>query len=88
MSGAGRVARFVCVLALARAGRVTAVFSASVDGTILKAPRGSGGFGYDPVFYFEPAGETFAELPPEEKNRVSHRGRAFERLAAFLEETQ
>ncbi len=87
-AGADREARFVCVLALARAGRVTAVFSADVAGTILEAQRGSGGFGYDPVFYFEPAGKTFAELPHAEKNRVSHRGRAFEKLAAFLEQTR
>lgn len=84
--GAERAARFVCVLALARAGRVLAVFSGAVAGTILEAPRGGGGFGYDPVFYFEPAGKTFAELPPEKKNRVSHRGRAFEKLARYLAE--
>lgn len=85
-TGDERAGRFVCVLALARAGRVLAVFSAAVAGTILEAPRGSGGFGYDPVFYYEPAGKTFAELPPGEKNRLSHRGRAFEKLAAYLEE--
>lgn len=87
-TGAGRAARFVCVLALARAGRVIAVFSADVAGMILEAPRGTGGFGYDPVFYLEPAGKTFAELPPAEKNRVSHRGRAFEKLAAFLSDSE
>ena len=84
-TGADRAARFVCVLALARAGSVIAVFSGAVEGTILEAPRGVGGFGYDPVFFFEPAQETFAELPREEKNRVSHRGRAFEKLAAYFE---
>lgn len=85
VAGAERAARFVCVLALARAGRVLAVFSGAVEGTILNAPRGSGGFGYDPVFFYAPAQKTFAELPREEKNRVSHRGRAFEKLAAYLE---
>jgi non-canonical purine NTP pyrophosphatase (RdgB/HAM1 family) len=85
-TGAEREARFVCVLALARGGRALAVVSASVDGTTLEAPRGSGGFGYDPVFYYQAAGKTFAELPAGEKNRVSHRGRAFEKLAAFLGE--
>ena len=85
-SGEERAARFVCVLALARAGRVLAVFSGAVAGTILEASRGSGGFGYDPVFFYEPAGKTFAELAPGEKNRVSHRGRAFEKLAAYLGE--
>jgi XTP/dITP diphosphohydrolase len=86
-SGTEREARFVCVLALARAGRVLAVFSEAVAGTILESPRGSGGFGYDPVFYFEPAGKTFAELPPRAKNSVSHRGRAFAKLAAYLEQS-
>jgi XTP/dITP diphosphohydrolase len=65
---------------------VLAVVSAAVAGTILEAPRGSGGFGYDPVFYYEPLGKTFAELAPAEKNRISHRGRAFEKLAAHLKQ--
>jgi len=81
--GAERAAQFVCVLALARAGRVEAVFSAAAAGTILEAPRGSGGFGYDPVFLDERAGKTFAELARAEKNRLSHRGRAFRKLAAY-----
>jgi XTP/dITP diphosphohydrolase len=85
-AGADRQARFVCVLALARSGRVYAIFSDAVSGTILEAPRGSGGFGYDPVFLHEPTGKTFAELPREQKNRVSHRGRAFAKLAAWLAE--
>ena len=85
--GQDREARFVCVLALARAGRVEAVFSAAVAGTILEAPRGAGGFGYDPVFLHEPVGKTFAELPREEKNRLSHRGRAFRKLLAYLKES-
>jgi XTP/dITP diphosphohydrolase len=84
--GQDRAGRFVCILAVARAGRVEAVFSAAVEGTILEAPRGNGGFGYDPVFFHEPAGKTFAELPREEKNRASHRGRAFRKLVAYLKE--
>lgn len=87
-TGTERAARFVCVLALAHKGRVGAVFSGAVEGTILESPRGGGGFGYDPVFYFEAAGKTFAELPREDKDRVSHRGRAFERLAAYLAEAE
>jgi len=82
--GEARKARFVCVLALAQAGRVVAVFSDSVGGVILESPRGSGGFGYDPVFLYEPLGKTFAELPRAEKNRLSHRGRAFAKLVAYL----
>jgi XTP/dITP diphosphohydrolase len=83
--GTERQARFVCVLALARAGQMLAVFSAAVSGIILESPRGTGGFGYDPVFLYEPLAKTFAELPQEEKNRLSHRGRAFRKLLAFLE---
>ena len=59
--------------------------SASVEGVILEAPRGTGGFGYDPVFLYEPLGKTFAELSREEKNCLSHRGRAFRKLLGFLE---
>lgn len=84
-SGGERRARFVCVLALAERGRLRAVFSDSADGELLAAPRGSQGFGYDPIFFYPPLGRTFAELPPEEKNVHSHRGKAFRKLLAFLE---
>lgn len=79
-----RRARFVCVLALALRGRVLGVFSDAVEGEILQAPRGTGGFGYDPVFFYPQAGKSFAELSAEEKNRYSHRAKAFHRLADFL----
>ncbi len=79
-----RRARFICVLALARRGRTIAVFSAAVEGEILPAPRGVGGFGYDPIFFFGPAGESFAELTAADKNLVSHRAKAFRSLAEFL----
>ena len=79
-----RRARFVCVIALAMRGRVAAVFSESVEGEILENVRGSGGFGYDPVFYFSPAAKSFAEMSSEEKNRYSHRAKAFRKLADFL----
>lgn len=84
-TGSERQARFICVLALARQGRVLAVLSDAVNGKILESPRGAGGFGYDPVFFYEPLGVTFAELPREEKNNLSHRGRAFRKLLQFLE---
>jgi len=71
----GREAYFVCAIALAESGRGMAIVADRVDGEILEAPRGSGGFGYDPVFYFPALEKTFAELPPEEKNQRSHRGR-------------
>lgn len=83
-SGAERAACFVCAIALARAGRAVAVVSDRVDGEILEAPRGSGGFGYDAVFYFAPLKKTFAELRPEEKNSFSHRGKAFRKLLTAL----
>ena len=75
-----RTARFVCVLAAARAGRSLATFRGEAEGRILSEPRGTRGFGYDPLFYFERLKKTFAELSPEEKAAVSHRGRAFARF--------
>ena len=79
-----RRARFICVLALARAGRMIAVFSGAVEGEILPAPRGEDGFGYDPIFFFGPAGKSFAEISPAEKNRYSHRAKAFRSFTEFL----
>ncbi|HLW97835.1 MAG TPA: RdgB/HAM1 family non-canonical purine NTP pyrophosphatase [Candidatus Acidoferrales bacterium] len=75
-----RAARFVCVLAVAKRGRVLTVVSDFVEGTLLEAPRGTSGFGYDPIFYVPGLGKTFAELTREEKNRLSHRGKAFRKL--------
>jgi len=72
-----RTARFVCRLAAARDGEVVAVFSGKVEGIILEAPRGDHGFGYDPLFFYPPLQRTLAELTPEEKALVSHRGAAF-----------
>jgi XTP/dITP diphosphohydrolase len=83
-SGSDRRARFVCVLTLAQAGRAIAVFSDSVEGMIADEPHGTGGFGYDPIFYFERLGKTYAEIPKESKNEYSHRGRAFRKLLNFL----
>ena len=82
--GAERAAYFVCTIALAQRGRAKAIVTDRVDGEILEAPRGSGGFGYDPVFHFRALGKTFAEMPAEEKNQRSHRGKAFRRLLAAL----
>ena len=72
-----RTGRFVCVLAAARDGKTLATFPGTAEGTILDAPRGTSGFGYDPLFYFSQLKKTFAELEPEEKAKYSHRGRAF-----------
>jgi XTP/dITP diphosphohydrolase len=83
-TGDERKAHFVCAIALAQKGRVLAVVTARVDGEILQVPRGSGGFGYDPVFHFPLLQKTFAELPPAEKNQHSHRGKAFRKLLRAL----
>jgi XTP/dITP diphosphohydrolase len=79
-----RAAHFVCAIALAREGRALAIVTDRVDGKILEAPRGTGGFGYDPVFYFPALQKTFAELSADEKNQHSHRGKAFRKLLAAL----
>jgi len=80
-----RMARYVCVAALMETdGGEGGVFRGVSEGLILGARRGRDGFGYDPVFFDPPSGKTFAELTPEEKNAVSHRGRAFRSLAMHL----
>lgn len=79
-----RTARFVCCLALAWPGGRVETFSGVVEGRVLEAPRGSSGFGYDPLFWSPELGKTFGEATPEEKNRVSHRRRALDRLVAYL----
>ena len=79
-----RAAHFVCAIALARKGRALAIMTDRVDGFILEAPRGTQGFGYDPVFQFPPLQKTFAELTAEEKNQHSHRGKAFRKMLAAL----
>jgi len=79
-----RAAHYACVIALAQSGRILCVTEGRVDGVILDQPRGRGGFGYDPYFFYAPLGKTFAELTPEEKFAVSHRGEAFRKLLDFL----
>ncbi len=79
-----RRARFVCVMALARQGRVLHTFEGRVEGLVAPAPSGAGGFGYDPIFLLPELGRTFGELSPEDKLRYSHRGRAFRALLAWL----
>ncbi len=80
-----RGARFVCEIAAAQDGRTLATFCGEAQGRILEAPRGSGGFGYDPLFLFPPLGKTFAELASEEKASVSHRGAAFRKFLDWYE---
>jgi XTP/dITP diphosphohydrolase len=79
-----RRARFVCIIALAERGNARGVFSASAEGELLDTPRGAGGFGYDPIFFFPVLGKTFAEISREEKSRHSHRGKAFRKALDFL----
>jgi XTP/dITP diphosphohydrolase len=79
-----RGARFVCVAALAWPDGRVELFDGEVRGEIGVAPRGDEGFGYDPLFVITGDGRTMAELPPEEKHRLSHRGLAVAKLRAFL----
>lgn len=81
---AQRSARYRCVLALARAGTTLNTAEGSVEGEILKTPRGTGGFGYDPLFWLPDLGRTMAELSLQEKHALSHRGRAFRALLPGL----
>ena len=79
-----RTGRFVCVIAAARDGETLAVFRGQAEGLILDRPRGSNGFGYDPLFYFSQIQKTFAELTPEKKASYSHRGEAFRKVVSWL----
>jgi XTP/dITP diphosphohydrolase len=80
-----RTARYRCVVAyVATSDAAPLVTEGVCEGRILEAPRGSGGFGYDPLFWSRDLGETFAEAAAEAKHRVSHRGRAFRALAQWL----
>jgi XTP/dITP diphosphohydrolase len=79
-----RTARFRCVIVVAWPDGRELVAEGTCEGLIIRVPRGSGGFGYDPVFLYPPAQRTFAELPADEKDRVSHRARAVERLLTLL----
>jgi XTP/dITP diphosphohydrolase len=79
-----RTGRFVCVIALAEGGEVGRTFRGEVEGEILREPRGPGGFGYDPLFYYPPFGCTFGEVEGSRKFDVSHRGKALRYLASTL----
>jgi XTP/dITP diphosphohydrolase len=82
-----RSARFRCVIALARGGEVLETFDGITEGTIINTPRGEQGFGYDPVFQPNGFEQTFAEMAPELKNRISHRAKAAAALSAKLRQT-
>lgn len=78
--------KFVCVIALAKDGHALQTFYGEVSGQLLTGPRGSFGFGYDPLFYFPALDKTFAELRPEEKAKYSHRGKAFHKLLEWVQQ--
>jgi XTP/dITP diphosphohydrolase len=79
-----RAARFVCWIALVEAGQVRGTYRGAVDGVILDGPRGSGGFGYDPLFYCPALNATFGEASDADKFQVSHRGQAFRAMMREL----
>ena len=80
-----RTARFVCVLAIVSPDGDERIFRGVCDGRITHELRGTFGFGYDPIFYHEESGCTFAEMDQERKNQVSHRGKALREFAAFAQ---
>ena len=80
-----RTAHYVCVAVLDAGEGETLTFEGQAHGVILTEPKGSGGFGYDPFFYEEELGKTFAEISQDAKNERSHRGKAFRALARHLE---
>ena len=80
----GSSARFVCRVALAERGRVLYEAGGTVEGELAREPRGTNGFGYDPIFFYPPLGCTLAELATVDKEAVSHRGKAFRKLRDFL----
>ena len=80
-------ARFVCAVALAQDGRVEFEAEGMVNGEIAPEPRGTHGFGYDPIFYYPPLGRTLGEVPDDVKANLSHRGHAFRTLRQHLIQT-
>lgn len=84
VSGEGRSARFRCSIAVIFPDGAEEVCEGTVEGVIADAPAGENGFGYDPIFFLPEYGMTTAELPPQEKNRVSHRGRALVKAAELI----
>lgn len=83
-----RTGRFVCVLALADpAGRIILTARDTVEGRVLRSPRGSNGFGYDPLFFVDALGRTTAELTAAEKHAISHRGKALRRMRELMGRT-
>jgi XTP/dITP diphosphohydrolase len=80
----GRRARFVCQLVLSQKGRIIKEYRGQVSGHIAPEKSGDFGFGYDPIFFYRPFSRTFGQIPPEQKNTVSHRGRALKKMRQYL----
>jgi XTP/dITP diphosphohydrolase len=78
-------AKFVCALAFTRPRRATEIFEGEVQGTLTFPPRGTNGFGYDPIFVVNGMTQTFGEMEPSRKDTISHRAHAFAKLSVFLE---
>ena len=87
ITGDQRAAQFVCALAFAKDGRTLWTTEGRIDGTIALEPIGDNGFGYDPLFLLPDRNQTTGQLPPETKNRISHRGLALAMLREYLEES-
>jgi XTP/dITP diphosphohydrolase len=79
-----REARFVSCMVLSRSGQIITEIQEHVDGIITTEKKGREGFGYDPIFFYPPLRKTFAQLSPEQKNEISHRGRALDKMCTFL----
>lgn len=86
-TGDQRRARFICVTAIAKQGHLLAIASDFAHGVLTEAPRGSDGFGYDPIFLFSELDRTYAELTRKQKNRYSHRGKAFRKIVSLVTRT-
>ena len=82
--GQTRAARFVCAVAVVRGGRIVHETTGTVEGEVAPEPRGTGGFGYDPILYYPPYSATLAEVTEPDKLAVAHRGRAFRQLADWM----
>ncbi len=85
LTGEQRKARFRCAIALAEPGGHCRIVEGMIEGIVADSPRGARGFGYDPIFLLPELGRTFAELTSEQKNRISHRGRAAQFARVLLE---
>ena len=83
-----RRARFICALTVVRNGEIVFETAGTVEGEVADSPKGTGGFGYDPIFYYPPYKRTLGEVTDDEKRRVAHRGEAFRRLAMWLQKEQ